>query len=398
MKILSILNISNKDNLNCDSGYIFQCILSEQFIKMGHKYVVAGSNCPEFKKAKELKGKKEYINLGTNKFSSRFDFNSEEFAKLIKRTKPDIIFNTQAELASAIRSVLVWNQLNIPLVTYCHYPALWANNVKSVIPEIDQSLNSGNLGQPIVFNILSALQTSDLFIIQSKFAKSLVEKAAKYYKVKYDASKFLVIAPPADPIFITSNNDYNKLTKNRSRYVYNHRLYKTYGTEHFINTFSKLHERFHIECIVLDPMLNRDSKRASQNNTPAIFRRTMDHTPGFIIAKNNSNRTQYKKILNDAIACFAPLRKTCVWSMACMDCMSLGIPVIAPYIASFPEFVPKQLLYKTDSELYQIINKMQTDDNFKKQASNTCFKSAHNYTADKIAAKLYKEFNKLLDK
>ena len=135
MKILSILNISNKDNISCDSGYIFQCILSKQFEKMGHKYVIAGANCLEFKQAKELKCKKEYINLGTNKFSSRFDFNSDEIAKLIQKVKPDVIFNTQIELTSAIRSVLVWNKLDIPIVTYCHYPALWANAAERFAPK-----------------------------------------------------------------------------------------------------------------------------------------------------------------------------------------------------------------------------------------------------------------------
>lgn len=398
MKILSILNISNKDNLNCDSGYIFQCILSEQFIKMGHKYVVAGSNCPEFKKAKELKGKKEYINLGTNKFSSRFDFNSEEFAKLIKRTKPDIIFNTQVELASAIRSVLVWNQLNIPLVTYCHYPALWANNVKSVIPEIDQSLNSGNLGQPIVFNILSALQTSDLFIIQSEFAKSLIVKAAKYYKVPYDSKKFIVLAPPADPLFLDKKNRYITTLANRENYIYNHRLYKTYGTQDFIDVFARLHKQFGINCIVLDPMQKRSLKRASQNNTPADFAKIMSKTPGISIAQNNKTRIEYKSILNSGFACFAPLRKACVWSMACMDCMGLGIPVVAPNMAAFPEFVPQSLLYNNKRQLNKIISKLRTNDDFVKQMSEQCLVSAHKYAPEKTAEKLFCEFNKLVNK
>jgi len=398
MKILSILNISNKDNISCDSGYIFQCILSSQFEKMGHKYVVAGANCPEFKQAKELKCKKEYINLGTNKFSSRFDFNSDGIAKLIQKVKPDVIFNTQVELTSAIRSVLVWNKLDIPIVTYCHYPALWANNMKSRTPEIDQSLNARNLGNKIVFDILTALQTADLFIIQSEFAKSLIVKAAKYYKVPYDSKKFIVLAPPADPLFLDKKNRYITTLANRENYIYNHRLYKTYGTQDFIDVFAGLHKRFGIHCIVLDPMQKRSLKRASQNNTPADFVKIMSKTPGMSIAQNNKTRIEYKTILNSGFACFAPLRKACVWSMACMDCMGLGIPVIAPNMAAFPEFVPQSLLYKNKRQLNKIISKLQTNDAFVKQMSEQCFISAHKYSPEKTAEKLFCEFNKLVNK
>lgn len=398
MKILSILNISNKDNISCDSGYIFQCILSKQFEKMGHKYVVAGANCPEFKQAKELKCKKEYINLGTNKFSSRFDFNSDEIAKLIQKVKPDVIFNTQVELTSAIRSVLVWNKLNIPIVTYCHYPALWANNIKSRIPEIDQSLNAGNLGNKIVFDILTALQTSDLFVIQSKFAKSLIVKAAKYYNIPYDSKKIIVIAPPADPSFLDKKNKYITTLKNRKNYIYNHRLYKTYGTQDFIDIFDGLHKRFGIQCVVLDPMQKRSQKRASQNNTPADFVKIMSKMPGMSIAQNNKTRAEYKSILNSGFACFAPLRKACVWSMACMDCIGLGIPVIAPNMAAFPEFVPQSLLYKNKRQLNKIISKLQTNNVFVKQMSEQCFKSAHEYSPKKIVEQLSYEFNKLVNK
>lgn len=398
MKILSILNISNIDNISCDSGYIFQCILSRQFEKMGHKYVVAGANCPEFKQVKELKCKKEYINLGTNKFSSRFDFNSDEIAKLIQSIKPDVIFNTQVELTSAIRSVLIWNKLDIPIVTYCHYPALWANNMKSPIPEIDQSLNTWNLGNKIVFDILTALQTSNLFIIQSEFAKSLIVKAAKYYKILYDSKKFIVLAPPADPLFLDKKNRYITTLTNRKNYIYNHRLYKTYGTQDFIDIFARLHKRFGIQCIVLDPMQKRSLKRASQNNTPADFVKIMSKTPGVSIVQNNKTRIEYKSILNSGFACFAPLRKACVWSMACMDCMGLGIPVVAPNIAVFPEFIPKSLLYKNKRQLNKIISKLQTNDTFVKQMSEQCFVSAHKYSPEKTAEKLFYEFDKLINK
>ena len=46
------LNISNKENITCDSGYIFQAILAEEFNKNGHEYIGAGSDFKQFRKAK----------------------------------------------------------------------------------------------------------------------------------------------------------------------------------------------------------------------------------------------------------------------------------------------------------------------------------------------------------
>ncbi len=394
MKILAILNISNKEDIHCDSGYIFQCILADWFMSHGHTYVVAASDCKEFRYDRRLKAKKRYIKLGNNKYSSRFDFDSDQILNLIQKEKPDLIFNTQAELTSHIRSVLTWNKTNIPLVTYCHYPALWANNIKSPIPETDESLNAGNLGKSILFDILCALQTSDLFIIQSKFAKGLIERAAQYHKIKYDKRKFIVIAPPADPMFLSDTNPYNP--RNTDTFVYNHRLYKTYGTEDFIEIFHRIYQQFAIPCTVFDPMKNRSLQRAAQNNTPAAYRQQMSQDNAFIISDNNKTRETYKDSINNSIACFAPLRRTCVWSMACMDCMGLGIPVIAPYMAAFPEFVPKQLLYKNEKTLHKILHSLLNDIKFRKSASDACFRSAHRFSAQNIGAKLESYFETLV--
>lgn len=395
MKILSILNISNRDNIECDSGYIFQCILANCFIVAGDKYIVAGSDCDQFRKAKGLKTTKKYIKLGTNKYSSRFDFDSAEISKLILSTKPDIIFNTQAELTSAIRSVLVWNKLDIPLVTYCHYPALWANNPNSDTPELDGSLNTHNLGQSIVFDILGALQTSDLFIIQSKFAKSLIEKAAKYHNVVYNKQKFVVIPPPADPDFLS--NKYLSTTVDGKNFVYNHRLYKTYGTGDFIKLYQEIYRKFGIKCTVLDPMNNRSDVRQKQNPTPFIFKQEMTDMGCFDTSADNSTRKKYKNILINSIACFAPLRRACVWSMACVDSMGLGIPVIAPRMAAYSEFVPSYLLYRNKAELYKIINSLIYDEKFRGKASKECFRTASSLSGDIITTCLRNHFKKLLD-
>lgn len=396
MKVLSILNISNKDNIECDSGYIFQCIIANCFIANGDKYVVAGSDCKQFRRAKGLKAAKKYIKLGTNKYSARFDFDSDEISKLILDTKPDIIFNTQAELTSAIRSVLVWNKLEIPLVTYCHYPALWANKLTSDTPELDESLNAHNIGQSIVFDILGTLQTSDLFIIQSNFAKSLIEKAARYHRVKYNKNKFIVIPPPADSDFL--DNKYLSSQLNDKSFVYNHRLYKTYGTEDFINIYLNIYKKFGIKCKILDPMANRSDKRQTHNPSPNLLKQQMSNLECFDTGLDNATRKKYKNILLNSLGCFAPLRRACVWSMACVDCMGLGIPVIAPKMAAYPEFVPPYLLYTNEKQLHRIVNSLIFDEQFRQKASKQCYRMACRLSGETISEKLRHQFAKLLDR
>ena len=69
-------------------------------------------------------------------------------------------------------------------------------------------------------------------------AKELLEKAAKFHNIKYSRSRFFVIAPPADEKFL----EYIYTNEPDKNFVYNHRLYKTYGTEKFITIFKKLNK------------------------------------------------------------------------------------------------------------------------------------------------------------
>ena len=72
MKILSYFNISNIDDIESDSGYIFNHLLYQAFLKQGVKYKIV---LPI-----ELIGKSTrfdladsfYINMGTSKYKARY--------------------------------------------------------------------------------------------------------------------------------------------------------------------------------------------------------------------------------------------------------------------------------------------------------------------------------------
>ena len=80
MKILTIMNISNEQDLTCDSGYIFQRVLAGAFSKYGCEYHIAGADCQAFREIRNNHFVKHYISCGTNRYSSRYNFNFDEFA------------------------------------------------------------------------------------------------------------------------------------------------------------------------------------------------------------------------------------------------------------------------------------------------------------------------------
>lgn len=257
MKILSFINISNENDLECDSGYIFQRIIAKELHHRGHDYHIAGSNCKSFQNINEPYFYKHYITWGTNRYSSRYNFNFDETKKLIESVKPDIIFNCQIELTSAIRAVLeTIKTKNVPLISYCHYPALWDPTIMhSSRPLLDNTLNNGQVGYNILFNILTSLVTANKVLIQSYYARSLLESAINFYKIPYKY-KIGIVQPPVDSLLFDKQNHYNTKEPCLS-FLYNHRLYKSYGSEEFLSISNKIIERFNLESVVFDSMPNR---------------------------------------------------------------------------------------------------------------------------------------------
>ena len=84
MKILAVLNTSNADNLNCDSGFLFQAILGRSLVDAGHQYILVGAHSKEFPtKALDAYGLPAVaINLGTDKYRARLDLSWVEFREL----------------------------------------------------------------------------------------------------------------------------------------------------------------------------------------------------------------------------------------------------------------------------------------------------------------------------
>lgn len=379
MRILSIINISNLNDPMCDSGVIFQRILAREFLRMGIDYRILGPDVEAFRDC-EIDGvTRRYAHLGTTRYAARFSFDWRGVQAAIEEQAPDIVFNNQVELSAAIRSLLVTMGCSrVKLLTYCHYPALSGLSVRGL--NIDESLNHEHLGTAIVFNIVAALLTSDYFVTQSEFARNLILSAAAHCNVR-SFNDIAVIPPPADPLLL---DEAPRQPPSQRRIVYNHRLYETYGTREFLD-FISASAAHDVELIITDPMPSRSQARQSLSSSPTFFREKIRRMVNTSLFEGNVSRPEYREILGRARLSFSAFRKACVWSMASVDCMGLGIPVIAPSYAAYPEFIPPDLLFSTHDHAADLMRRLLTDDDFWRQCSSACQKVAQGVAPDKIA-------------
>lgn len=384
MKILSIANISNFDDINSDSGYIFNYLLANEFMKDKNKFAIVLpeglNNVEKFKDCKIY-----YSNIGTTKYSSRFAFNWDSFVKIINDFCPDLIFLNQCELTAAIKALLISNKNSkTKILTYCHYPALHVDENQNSI--LDYSLNNEGLGETIVYNILTAINVADIFVTQSEFAKRLLVNYAQQHNIGLKKN-IHIIPPPLDPEFYISTF---KECASENNIVYNHRLYQSYGTE-FLSSLIKTNQNK--QFLVLDPMPNRAKNRVQFNNTPAEFVQSLKLIKNVSVFNGSESRLKYREYLKAgdiAIACY---RKACVWSMAAVDCLCVGIPVVAPNFAAYPEFIPEYLRFNNLEEANIIIDRLINDKDFYKISILESRKILNNLHPNKI----YQRFKKLIN-
>ena len=360
MNILSIANISNFDDINSDSGFIFNYLLAKEFIKKSNRFSIVfprelTSSYDEF-----IGCGIYHANLGTTKYEARFSFDWKTLQEIIISNNPDVIVLNQCEMASALRALLISNAMNyVKIVTYCHYPALHADESGDAC--LDYSLNDGNLCQSIVFNILLAINVSDVFITQSAFAKGMLLSAAKKYNVAVN-NEVHIIPPPFDPYLYQDISDKNNTQSNRPRkIIYNHRLYKSYGTEELMKIINLTKDA---EILVTDPMPKRSQNRARFNSTPAVYVEKLSDISNVSVVNGSESRAVYKKYLREGCIGLAAYRKACVWSMAAIDCICMGIPVVAPNFAAYKEFIPDMLRYNIIEEAPELIHRLLFEEEF----------------------------------
>lgn len=377
MKILSILNVSNRDNIGSDSGVIFHSLLFSELQKHGYNITVAA---PFDIKIKNIEY--AYFEPGKNKYDVRFRFNWDDYRKLIEKINPDIIFCHQVEQCASIRALLVTLGLSdkIRLVTYYHYLPILDVVDENIV--WDPSLNHSGLAEIIFLKVLSAVKLSDIFFVTSEYSKKFLIQTAKKYNVQIDVQKIVIMPPPADPFFEMKKAI--KFRKNQKNILYSSRLYEQYGTD-FLLEIIEHYKNSNVRFIVTDFFANKSAERTRLDTKTEKYReflRSQDHV---IIRGDGDNRQVYKnEIVANASLVFGPYRKNANWSMSMIDAFMMGIPGIGPNCASFPEFMPSNLIYNNKETAISLIDKLLFDKNFWIKSSEQCHQSYQRFMPKEI--------------
>ena len=308
--------------------------------------------------------KNAFYDPGSSKYDVRFRFDWDFHMKLLLKEKPNLIFVNQVELTSNYRALLVTTGYTAQIAAYCHYlPVL---NVSREKITWDSSLDHHNLAKVILFKIFSAYEQADYFFVTSNFSKNLFIAAAQKFNIEVDKEKIMVLPCPADPYFMT---DEKRSFPNTGQILYNHRLYKQYGTEFLIQLICEFQNDSN-KFVITDFFSKRNSHRKRLEKTVNKFKKRLSKFKNVEFRIDGDDRKTYKnKIVMKSDIGLAPYRVNANWSMSSVDCLGMGIPVVAPNLATFPEFVPKQLLFENKEQAVQIIRKLLSNRKFWEKCS-----------------------------
>ena len=324
--------------------------------------------------------RKHYVAMGHQKYHVRYFLDWQRVTAILKSESPDIIWNNQIELGATFKALLeTINLPNIALVSYCHYlPFIFQGDDES--PELDISQNDGNLCMPTSLNIVGSILASDMVLIQSEFARHQVLKKFNFLGLKC-TTPIELLPPPLDPSFLRS--DINNF--DNEGVVYNHRLYKQYGTDEAIKLFLLISNSPNLKNIVSDPMPNRSKERATKDDSVTLYKQQIERLPNTELFSEGSDRKMYIKMLSMSFAGLCAPRKGAVWSMSALDLMAMGIPVIGKNIAAYPEILPPELLYSNNDQALEILKRLKSDFNFYTEMSRCSKLMAVKFTPSIVA-------------
>ena len=377
MKILSILNVSNRENIGSDSGVIFHKLLFSECIKKGHEVIVASPFEVEIEGVRNV-----FHESGKSKYDVRFRFDWDKNKELIESTQPDIIFCHQIEQCANFRALLVTLGLSekIKLVTYYHYlPALEVIENSIVW---DPSLNHEGLAELILFKVFSVLKSADVFFVTSHYSRDFLFNLADRYHIEFDKETVTIMPPPADPFFELDE----PVSFNTNKTVlYSSRLCEQYGTDFLLDVIDH-YKGSDVKFLITDFFANKSSERKKLDTKTEQYRDYLRQHENVIIRDDGDIRKIYRdEILRSSTMVFGPYRKNANWSMGMIDAFMMGIPGIGPDFASFPEFMPPHLIYSDKSGAISLIDRLLGDKSFWSESAEMCRESYSDFMPEKIA-------------
>ena len=385
MKILSILNVSNRENIGSDSGVIFHKLLFPECIREGHEIVVASPFEAEIDGAVNV-----FHEPGKSKYDVRFRFDWDRNKELIELTRPDIIFCHQIEQCANLRALLITLGLSdkVKLVTYYHYLPALAMEGSSIV--WDPSLNHEGLAELILFKVLSALKSADIFFVTSQYSRDFLSVLANHYHVGFDKDRVVVMPPPADPFF--ELGEPVQFSKNKT-VLYSSRLYEQYGTDFLLEIIDH-YKGSDVKFVITDFFANKSIERRSLDTKTEQYRNLLRQHDNIIVRDDGDIRKVYRdQILRSSTIVFGPFRKNANWSMGMVDAFMMGIPGIGPNFASFPEFMPPHLIYSDKNSAISLIDRLLDDEIFWNESAKVCRESYSDFMPHRVAEIFLKAIN-----
>ena len=393
IEMLSFLNISNRENIAADSGYLFLKSLLDN-ISLGFNTVCGPQEL------KNLEANIIPIDIGTSKYRARYDFPWKEISGSIRNSKPDIIFNNQIEFSPDFKALLTASGLKIPIVSYCHYIPL--TTIDQGI-SYDPSQNDNGLAEISMNRIIDGAFCSDITLVQSNYAKDLLMSyTEQYYKTRdlSELSEKIKILPPPIETKQFAEIKPKRITENKTCIIYNHRLYAHYGTQKvfdWLNEFNKEHSQS-FEVWVSAPTRKRSVIRNDLDNTPNKLLEWMS-TLEFTNTYEAESREDYLSIIKGADFGLAPFRQNAVWSMSVGDLIGAGKPVIAPKLGSFPEMLPSETIFEPRSkkQFFKQLSYLIDNPDRRMELGGISQSKAKQYSTEVIASKFTKLIGDLID-
>jgi len=361
MVIVSLLNVSNPESLNTDSGYITQRLIGTELAARGHKFILLAP--VHAREPFEC----HYTSMGHTKYEVRFGVNYRDlYCKLRRVLKKygaiDWVWVNQPETIAAIRAIL--SELgsdDTRIFTYVHYlPVLRYQEGELVW---DPSLNDGNLAPVIMNRIAEGCNLADAVGIHTEFGKKLLLSAAAEARATVDGAKISVMPIAADPMLIRNKPPVMENIQD-TLFGYPNRLYAHYGTGEMFKYFEMMRQDLPLKVWISDQINSRSRLRQRLDPSTAAVAQKIRSCRFVVRFHDQKDRQLYRDIISRSSVIFGPNRTAALWSLSIIDAMGMGIPVMAPDAGGYREMLPQSCLWSDYEDLsnkvYNIIKNERT--------------------------------------
>lgn len=380
MKLLFVSNTTNSESIATDSGWIFARLLLSELSRMNVECIFLGPIDIAIPGVEWV-----YMPMTRNKFAARFHVPVSEISAAVKEKEPTHILLNQVEHSPAVRAAMVSLGANPTLLGYCHYVPAWLEGERLVA---DESLALPGAPEATTLAFCSGVHSCDVVFVHSSYAISVLSSLMEKHGVP-SRGNVRLLPPPADPM-LTYPDQLNTKNPDGYRVIYNHRLYRQFGTENLIDITRRLTGTKVADVVVTDILGDRNADRVRLDPYPEEARERL-RLHGASVTRQGSTREGYRALLAEADAAIAPMRPGCPWSMSVIDCFGLGVPVVGWDVGWFSESLLPALKASSTADLVSRVERLRTDSGLRKSAIEWGHRFVRDLTPEKIARRFLLE-------